>query len=217
MAIATETGSIETMAQKPVKGSGKKGGKARTKARKAAKSSTAAKSNGNGAAQAATATAAGAATGDQTMNPQASEAVLSQKPTVSHMLGEITWIFSQSKTHRHFSIGDLEWMVMPALALEQYRVFRGDKTPVGVAIWAHLNEEAEAKLEAGIGKLRPDEWKSGDRLWLVDVIAPFATPENKQMEAMLADLIKGPFEGKRFKFHVTNAETGVREVKEIDG
>ena len=37
------------------------------------------------------------------------------KPTVAHMLGELVWILSQSPTHKHFSISDLEWLVMPAI------------------------------------------------------------------------------------------------------
>ena len=139
------------------------------------------------------------------------------KPTVAHMLGEITWLFSQSATHKHFAIGDLEWMVMPPLMLEQYRVFRGEASPVGVAFWAFLSEEAEAKLEAGGTRLRPDEWKSGDRLWLVDLVAPFATPDNKQTEAMLSDLVKEVFGQRKFKLHRTDPATGKRETVELGG
>ena len=52
------------------------------------------------------------------------EAATKQKPTVAHMLGEIVWLFSQSATHKNFAVGDLEWMVMPPLMLEQYRLPR---------------------------------------------------------------------------------------------
>ncbi len=145
------------------------------------------------------------------------EVAQTAKPTVSHMLGEITWLLTQSPTHKHFALADLEWLVMPPLLLEQYRVFRGDTTPVGVALWANLSPDAEAKLNAGAGRMRPDEWKSGDRLWLVDLIAPFATPDNKMVEAMMADLIQHPFKGKKFKFHKTDAATGKREVIELGG
>lgn len=147
----------------------------------------------------------------------AAKAAAKQKPTVAHMLGEVTWLFTQSATHKHFAVGDLEWMVMPPLMLEQYRVFRGEATPVGVAFWAYLSEEAEAKLEAGGSRLRPDEWKSGDRLWLVDMVGPFATPDNKQTEAMLADLIKNVFGERKFKFHRTTQMTGKREIVELGG
>lgn len=145
-----------------------------------------------------------------------------QKPTVSHMLGELTWLLSQSPTHKHFTLGDLEWLVMPAILLEQFRVFHGEKHPLGFALWAHLSEEAEKRLNdtvfSGQGaRLRPDEWKSGDRLWLVEMVAPFATLENKLQEAMLADLVKNVFKQSKFKLHLTDPKTGKREMKEIGG
>ncbi|MAU41544.1 MAG: toxin-activating lysine-acyltransferase [Kordiimonas sp.] len=149
--------------------------------------------------------------------------------TVSHMLGEITWLLSQSPTHKHFALSDLEWMVMPALMLEQYRIFRSGNQPLGLALWAYLSDEAEAKLQSGAGRLRPDEWavnmkidpedgvtsEAGGKLWLVDLIAPFHTTENKLADQMLADLIQGPFKGKTFKFHQTDPQTGERKVMEL--
>ena len=148
------------------------------------------------------------------------DAAVRAKPTVSHMLGEVTWLLSQSPAHKHFAIGDLEWMAMPAILLEQFRVFHGDKHPLGFALWAHLSEEAEARMTAtvaagGGARLRPDDWKSGGRLWLVELVAPFATPDNKLTEAMIADLIQNVFGEKKFKFHSTDPATGKREVREI--
>ena len=150
------------------------------------------------------------------------DAAMRAKPTVSHMLGEVTWLLSQSPTHKHFAIGDLEWMVMPAILLEQFRVFHGDKHPLGFALWAHLSEEAEARMTATVAagqgaRLRPDDWKSGHRLWLVELVAPFATPENKLVEAMLSDLMQNVFRETKFKFHAADPATGKREVKEIGG
>lgn len=142
-------------------------------------------------------------------------------PTVSHMLGEMVWLMTQSPTHRHFALSDLEWMIMPPLMLEQYRVFRGDTTPVGLALWAWLSEEAEKKLEAGLGRLRPDEWKSGDRLWLVDLVAPGATAENKLTEKMLGDLLQtlapqlGQAKDGKLCFHRTDPKTGERTVVRV--
>ena len=144
------------------------------------------------------------------------------KPTASHMLGEVTWILSQSPAHKHFAIGDLESMVMPAILLEQFRVFHGDKHPLGFALWAYLSEDAEMRMTAAVAagggaRLRPDDWKSGNRLWLVDLVAPFATPENKLTEAMVADLIQNVFGERTFKFHSMDPATGKREVREIGG
>ena len=111
---------------------------------------------------------------------------------------------------------------MPAILLEQFRVFHGDKHPLGFALWAHLSEDAEARMTAmvasgGGARLRPDDWKSGDRLWLIELVAPFATPENKLTEAMIADLIRNVFGERKFKFYATDLTAGKREVKEIGG
>lgn len=124
--------------------------------------------------------------------------------------------------HKYFAIGDLERLVMPAILLEQFRVFHGDKHPLGFALWAHLSEDAEARMTAmvasgGGARLRPDDWKSGDRLWLVELVAPFATPENKLTEAMITDLVQHVFGERKFKFHATDLEMGKWEVKEIGG
>lgn len=154
-----------------------------------------------------------------------------QNKTMGNMLGEIVWLMTQSNGHKHFALSDLEWMVMPALLLEQYRIFRNGTQPLGVALWAYLSPEAEEKLETGAGRLRPDEWAinmkldakkgamhdAGGSLWLVDLIAPFHTPDNKMAEKMLADLVQGPFKGKKFKFHQTDPKTGKRKVMELGG
>jgi len=208
---------------------------------------------------------ASATPGGETVKPELKidipkpDAILGQQPagdmTVARMLGEIVWIMTQSPGHKHFALGDLEWMVMPALLLEQYRIFRNGDQPLGVALWAYLSPEAEEKLKSGVGRLRPDEWavgmkleaegggreaggsssrsgsdgrsphqqthavskEEGGALWLVDLICPFHTPDNKMADQMLADLIKGPFKGKKFKFHHIDPATGQRKVMELKG
>jgi cytolysin-activating lysine-acyltransferase len=140
-------------------------------------------------------------------------------PTVSHMLGEMTWLLTQSPLHRALSIGDLEWLVMPALLCEQFYVFRDGSKPVGLALWAKATAEGVAKLQRGMiepeNRLTLEEWTKGDRIWLVDLVAPFATTENRQREIMLADLIAGPLAGKAFSFHETDPHTGARSVREV--
>ena len=140
--------------------------------------------------------------------------------TVSHLLGEITWLLSQSPLHKALQIGDLEWLVMPALIHRQFYIFRDGDKPVGLALWAKCNPQAEAKLDRGMiepeNRLTLEEWSSGDTLWLVDLVAPFADANNKQREIMLADLISGPLKGRAFKFHQTDPQTGERTVKIVD-
>jgi cytolysin-activating lysine-acyltransferase len=132
--------------------------------------------------------------------------------TVSHMLGEIVWLMTQSPLHKHFALADLEWMVMPPILLRQFRLFHDKGRPVGVALWAFLSDDAEAKLSLSPVRIRPDEWKSGDRCWLIDLIAPLATTENKLTAAMLVDLQQTALKGQAIRFHRTDPATGKREV-----
>lgn len=154
--------------------------------------------------------------------------------TIAEALGQIVWLLSQSPLHRELKIKELEWSFMPAVLHEQFRVFRFgplpgggqmdpaafahlgltkeglEQMPLGVAIWAKLSEEAEARLEKG-EKLKAEDWRSGDRVWLVELISPFATPENKLSEVMLMDLMQGPFRQVAFNLHRTDPQSGRRD------
>jgi cytolysin-activating lysine-acyltransferase len=56
--------------------------------------------------------------------------------TVAQVLGEIAWLMTQSPRHKVIPFGDLEWLVMPAILLRQFRIFYNGEQPVGVALWA---------------------------------------------------------------------------------
>ena len=160
--------------------------------------------------------------------------------TVAEAIGQIVWLLSQSAPHRELKIKALEWSFMPAVVSEQFRIFRFGPTPglsdadpasfaqfgltregletlpLGVAIWANLSPAAEVRLEAG-EHLQPADWNSGDRTWLVELITPFATEENKLSQIMLLDLINGPFKGRTFHLHRTDPQTGRREKITLGG
>lgn len=140
-------------------------------------------------------------------------------PTVSHLLGEMTWLLTQSPLHKALAIGDLEWLVMPALIHQQFYLFRDGDKPIGLALWAKCNPEAQAKLDRGMiepeNRLTLEEWNSGSALWLVDLIAPFADAANKHREIMIADLISGPLASQSFNFHQTDPSSGKRTVQTV--
>lgn len=97
---------------------------------------------------------------------------------LSEVLGEIVWLMSQSALHKQFFISDLEWLVMTPVLLQQFRLFYADDKPIGVVFWARVSAEVEQRLTDGVSKLRPQDWKSGDRLWVVEAIAPFGKAED---------------------------------------
>jgi cytolysin-activating lysine-acyltransferase len=116
--------------------------------------------------------------------------------TVAQVLGEIVWLMTQSAAHKQLFVGDLEWFCMPPILLEQFRMFHGPNSPAAVAFWASVSEETEIRLIAGGNKLRADEWKNGDRLWLVELVAPFGA-----VDEIVKDLAASVFAGRQFKFH----------------
>jgi len=48
-------------------------------------------------------------------------------------LGHGVWLMSQVATHKHFFIGDIEWMLVPPVAMGQFRLWRNNGMPVGFA------------------------------------------------------------------------------------
>lgn len=150
-------------------------------------------------------------------------------PTLAHTLGEMVWLMSQSPLHKHLKIADLEWLLMPAILLNQFRLFHAGEQVVGLALWAYLTP-AQAEEMGKAGKLAPEHWRHGTdvlqlvkdqqagkqvappepelrdgevELWLVDFILPFATPENKLAQVCMADLVRGPLKDKKLKMHKT--------------
>ncbi|MFZ5913220.1 MAG: toxin-activating lysine-acyltransferase [Pseudomonadota bacterium] len=80
-----------------------------------------------------------------------------------------------------------------------------------MALWACLSDGVEARPNAGIGKLKPEEWKCGPHLWLVELIAPFGGNTE-----MLADLQTNVFKDQAFKWRRAGPD-GVRRVEVMGG
>lgn len=150
------------------------------------------------------------------MTQPSPQSVPFQPKTVSQVLGEITWLLSQSPIHKQLFIADLEWFAMPPILLEQFRIFYGPKppgapadatpTPAAVAFWGRVSEEVDARLRAGAHKLAPHEWRSGEIVWLIELVAPFGAQEE-----ILRDLAANVFATSPFNFHMTGQD-GQRRV-----
>lgn len=115
--------------------------------------------------------------------------------TTAAVLGEVVWLMSQSPLHKQFFISDLEWFVMTPVLLQQFRLYYDQKKPIGVLLWGRVPAEVETRLAQGTAKLRPQDWRSGDRLWVVEVIAPFGGAEE-----IVRDFKAKVFPGEPVKF-----------------
>ncbi|PWG63407.1 toxin-activating lysine-acyltransferase [Spiribacter halobius] len=133
-----------------------------------------------------------------------------EPPRVAAVLGEIGWLLSQSPTHRHaLFLADLEWLVVPAVSHGQFRVYRSGGQPVGAALWAFVSKNVGRRLEGG-GRIAAGEWRSGERPWLVELIAPFG-----QAETMLGELRSTVLAGRRLSFSRLRGD-GRRETVTLD-
>lgn len=120
--------------------------------------------------------------------------------------GEIVALLSFSPVFKHLSLADLEWLVIPALATNQVTVVRGKLkdqngllVPIGLALWAHVSEDVDKKLEAQQQarmpfRLAPQDWKSGEIPWLLAVLAPKEVPQ-----ALVKKLEDSVFKNKTYK------------------
>jgi cytolysin-activating lysine-acyltransferase len=115
--------------------------------------------------------------------------------TLAGALGEAVHLLTQSPAHKHLFLTDLDWAVIPALMLGQFRLFRSGGRVVGLALWASVSDEVDDRLKAGVSRLAPLDWKSGETLWLIDLVAPFGGAER-----MLKDLAEGALAGKNVRY-----------------
>jgi len=104
------------------------------------------------------------------------QAIAEAKPDASDQsaaIGKAMWVLLHSPIHKHMFITELEWMLLPPIAMKQYRIWQRGGVPVAYACWAHLSDDAEAALKAGVRRVAPEAWASGENLWLIDAVVPF--------------------------------------------
>ncbi|MDK9723202.1 MAG: toxin-activating lysine-acyltransferase [Rhodospirillales bacterium] len=105
----------------------------------------------------------------------------------AEVLGDVVWLMSHSPGHKHLFISDMDWLVMPPVMHKQFRLFKDGDKPFAFATWALLDEEAEKRVLSGQVRLRPTDWRSGKKLWLIDIVAPFGGQDGvlKQLKQTL--------------------------------
>ena len=106
------------------------------------------------------------------------------------LLGPVTWLMMQQAASRHTLISELEWRVLPALMLDQAKLYLKDEAPVAFVSWARLSDAAAERYKTAPHQLTMNDWVSGDQIWLVDVLTPFGGVQD-----VLKDLREKVFSG----------------------
>lgn len=89
------------------------------------------------------------------------------------MLGAVGWLMMQQAANRHTLLSELEWRVMPALVLNQAKLYLKEEAPMAFVSWARLSEEVAQRYQAAPHQLTMADWASGDQIWLIDVLTPY--------------------------------------------
>jgi hemolysin-activating ACP:hemolysin acyltransferase len=118
---------------------------------------------------------------------------------------QIVTVLMRSPRYRHYTLGELECLVIPPLLTGQYTVAntslkQNGVTVPAIALWASVSADVDKKLSENLHlpiRLRPDEWRSGDVLWLIEAVGdPRAVPQ------LLKQLVETTFKGREVKIRV---------------
>lgn len=89
-------------------------------------------------------------------------------------IGSAVWLWMHSAVHREAPLHVLPAMLLPAIRRRQFAFATEAGKPVFYLSWAWFSEAAEARYVNNLPERMPEaDWSSGDRLWLLDWVAPF--------------------------------------------
>lgn len=126
-------------------------------------------------------------TGDAELDAQASASGDAARQNMYAALGQIVLALSKVPRYRHSTLAELEMLVVEPLLRNRIAVASlpaakdGPGKTVGLAglaIWASVSDEVDARIreQASSGvfpvRLKAEDWASGDKIWVLDVIAP---------------------------------------------
>lgn len=107
------------------------------------------------------------------------------------LLGEVTFLLSASPLHQQAYISNVTGNILPAIELNQFRIYRKQDYPVGFVAWAYFSDETEQRFITGPMQLQPEDWRSGSNLFFVEFVAPFG-----HTRQIVQDLTRNIFPGR---------------------
>jgi cytolysin-activating lysine-acyltransferase len=135
---------------------------------------------------------------------------VAQKGRMAQSFAQVVAVLMRDPQFRNLRVVDLEWLVLPPIMAGQFRVGHASRQPeagkaqrggvaipVAVALWARVSPQIDKALSENLDKqvrLRPNEWTSGDIVWL---IASAGHP--RAVRPFLKQLTETEFKGQRVK------------------
>ena len=161
-----------------------------------------AQGSGSGGETRAAASAASPADvgGRPPIDPEMASKIAALRDGFLNAFAKVVLSLSATARYRHLSLGDLEAFVIEPLMRDRIAIATVSPPPAtaiegevggaaagqavaagplaGIAIWAKVSEAVDARIREQIAagvfpvRLKPDDWSSGEIVWLLDVVAP---------------------------------------------
>ncbi len=148
------------------------------------------------------------------LSPEARRKAAETSRAVMAAFGQITSVLMRAQHYKQATLADLEWLVVPAVTTRQFSLAEaqsrtnGMSAPIGVLLWACVSPEVDQRLTASHEvpvRLNPNEWKSGDILWLVDAVG-----EPQMVQAMLRRMAEKDWQGRQVKMKARDKDGVLR-------
>jgi hemolysin-activating ACP:hemolysin acyltransferase len=129
-------------------------------------------------------------------------------------------VLMRSSHYKEYKIGDLEWLLLPAITNRQFRIGEvkldeahgGATVPASLVLWAFVSPEVDKRLtETTEPKLAPAEWTSGDIPWLVH-----AAGETRFVRPVVDQLMATTFKGRTLKVLGRDKDNNIK-IHILDG
>ena len=129
---------------------------------------------------------------------------------------QIVSTLMRSSAHKQHALADLQWLVLPALERGQFKIAEAKKEPNGLSVpagflfWASVSPEVDKRLSENLDtptRLKPDEWNSGEILWLVETLG-----DPRALRTLLKHFRDGLPEGRDVKLRIASPEGKVAVV-----
>jgi len=102
--------------------------------------------------------------------------------TFGAALGQAVWLMSMSETHKERPIKMIEAEVLPAILMQQFKIYSKNNRPVAFLTWAAVNDKVKARIEGGDKNLSLADWRCGNNITIVDCVSPFNPTEVFEQE-----------------------------------
>ena len=140
-------------------------------------------------------------------DPRMIAQIMALRTRLHGVFAQVTMAMMSTPRYRHHTLAELQHLALEPMIRDRIAVAsppqkegEPEPLPAGIAIWAKVSEEVDAKIREQIRagafpvRLKGEDWDSGEIAWLLDVIAP----TKEQAAAVVRNFGQVVKEGKLF-------------------